>query len=195
MNSDAPAPRPSRWKPLLDFGPLLAFLVVNTKWGILPATATLVPLSVVSLLLSWKLEGRVSRVALYGTVAVILFGGLTLAFRDERFIKIKVTAINALLGGILAVGLWRKKPLLKELMGDSLRLTEAGWHQLNLRFALFFFALAALNEVLRRVLSTDAWVQFKVFGILGATLVFTFLQAPLVQRHGLEEQEGGSGSR
>lgn len=190
MNSDAPAPRPAPWKPLLDFGPLLAFLVVNAKWGILAATATLVPLSVVALFVSWKLEGRVSRVALYGTIAVILFGGLTLALRDERFIKIKVTAINALLGGILALGLLRRKPLLKGLLGEGLRLSDEGWRQLSLRFALFFFALAGLNEVLRRTLSTDAWVNFKVFGILGATLVFTFLQAPLIQRHELREPKG-----
>ena len=190
MNSDAPAPRRSPWKPVLDFGPLLAFVLVNAKWGILPATAALVPLSVAALYASWKLEGRVSRIALYGTIAVILFGGLTLALRDERFIKIKVTAINALLGGILVVGLLRKKPLLKELLGEGMRLTDEGWRALSLRFALFFFALAALNEVLRRTLSTDAWVNFKVFGILGATLVFTFLQAPLLQKHALEERKG-----
>jgi len=193
MNSAAPAPRPSRWKPLLDFGPLLVFLVVNAKWGILPATAALVPLSVLTLFLSWKLEGKVSRVALYGTVAVILFGGLTVLLRDERFIKLKVTAINALLGAILAIGLLRGKPLLKELLGEGLRMTDAGWRALSLRFALFFFALAGLNEVLRRVLSTDAWVQFKVFGILGATFLFTILQTPLIQKHGLEEPEKAEG--
>jgi intracellular septation protein len=189
MNSPPTRPRPSRWKPTLDYGPLIAFLVVNAKWGILPATATLVPLSVVALAASWKLEGRVSRIALYGTVAVILFGGLTLVLKDESFIKIKVTAINALLGGVLLVGLWRGKPLLKELLGEGLRLSDAGWHQLNLRFALFFFFLAGLNEVLRRVLSTDAWVTFKVFGVLGATVVFTILQGPLIQKHSLEEPE------
>jgi intracellular septation protein len=190
MNSPAPRPHPAPWKPVLDFGPLLVFLVVNAKWGILAATATLIPLSALALFASWKLEGRVSRVALYGTVAVVVFGGLTLALRDERFIKLKVTAINALLGGILAVGLLRKKPLLKELLGEGLRLTDEGWRLLSLRFALFFFGLAGLNEVLRRVLSTDAWVNFKVFGILGATFLFTVLQAPLMQKHGLEEREG-----
>jgi intracellular septation protein len=71
-----------------------------------------------------------------------------------------------------------------------MRLTDAGWHLLSLRFALFFFFLAALNEVLRRVLSSDAWVNFKVFGVLGATLVFTLLQTPLIQKHALEEPEG-----
>jgi intracellular septation protein len=187
MNSPTTTSRPSRWKPALDFGPLLAFLLVNSKWGILPATATLVPLSALALYLSWKLEGRVSRVALYGTVAVILFGGLTLVLHDETFIKVKVTAINALLGGILLVGLARKKPFLKELLGEGLRLTDEGWRLLNLRFALFFLFLAGLNEVLRRVLSTDDWVKFKVFGVLGATIVFTFLQGSLIQKHALEE--------
>jgi intracellular septation protein len=189
MNSSSPSTPPSRLKPALDFGPLIVFLLVNLQWGLLVATAVLVPLSVVALLASWKLEGRVSRVALYGTIAVVVFGGLTLVLKDEAFIKIKVTAIHALLGGILLVGLWRKKPLLKELMGQSLQLTDEGWRQLNLRFALFFFFLAGLNEVLRRTLSDDAWVNFKVFGVLGATLVFTFLQAPLIQKHSPEGRQ------
>src|SRR5213075_2390007 len=100
MDSTSPSTPPpgsaSRFKPLLDFGPLLAFFLVNAKWGLLPATATLVPLSVVALAVSWKLEGRVSRVALFGTMAVIVFGGLTLAMHDETYIKIKLTVLYAL---------------------------------------------------------------------------------------------------
>jgi intracellular septation protein len=187
MDSTPPAAPPHRLKPLLDFGPLLVFFLVNAKWGLLPATATLVPLSVAALFVSWKLEGRVSKVALYGTAAVIVFGGLTLLLRDETFIKVKLTIINALFGLVLGIGLLRKKSLLKDLMGSNLRMTEAGWRLLTLRFTLFFFFLAALNEVLRRTLSTDAWVNFKVFGVIGATLVFTFLQAPMMQKHALEE--------
>jgi intracellular septation protein len=179
----------SPWKPLLDFGPLLVFFAVNWKWGLVAATGALVPAAVVALFLSWRLEGQVSRVALYGTIAVIVFGGLTLALRDETFIKVKVTAINVLLGGILALGLARKKPLLKELLGQDLRMTDVGWHQLTLRFTLFFFALAALNEVLRRQLSDDAWVSFKTFGVIGATIVFTLFQGPLIQKHAIEETE------
>lgn len=189
MDSSPPAKPPHRLKPLLDFGPLLAFFLVNAKWGLLPATAVLIPSSVVALALSWRLEGRVSKVALYGTLAVIVFGGLTLAFHDETFIKVKLTILNALFGLVLGIGLLLRKPLLKELLGSGLRLSEAGWTQLTLRFTLFFFFLAGLNEVLRRTLSTDAWVNFKVFGVLGATLVFTLLQAPLMQRHALEERE------
>jgi len=192
MESPPSPPAPARppWKPLLDFGPLLVFFGVNAKWGLLAATGALVPLSVVALFLSWKLEGQVSRIALYGTVAIVVFGGLTLVLRDESFIKIKVTVINALLGGVLAVGLLRKKPLLKELMGQDLRLSDEGWRVLTLRFMLFFLGMAALNEVLRRTLSTDAWVTFKTFGVIGATVVFTVLQAPLMKRFEVEEPAG-----
>lgn len=189
MDSGPPAPTPSRYKPVLDFGPLFVFFLVNAKWGLLPATGALIPLSIVALFVSWKLEGRVSRLALYGTLAVILFGGLTLILHDETFIKVKLTILNALLGLVLLVGLVRKKPILKELLGSGMRMTEAGWQLLTLRFALFFFFLAILNEVLRRTLSTDAWVNFKVFGVLGATLVFSFLQAPLLQKHALDDPE------
>lgn len=190
MDSSAPPPQPSKLKPLLDFGPLLVFFVVNAKWGLLAATGALIPLSVVALAVSWKLEGRVSRVALFGTLAVIVFGGLTLALQDETFIKIKLTVLNALFGLALGVGLLRGKSLLKALLGSSLRLTDSGWRLLTLRFTLFFFFLAGLNEVLRRTLSTPDWVTFKVFGVLGATLVFGLLQAPLMQKHALEEGEG-----
>jgi len=189
MDSGTPSTPASRFKPLLDFGPLFVFFLVNTKWGLLPATATLVPLSVVALIVSWKLEGRVSRVALFGTLAVIVFGGLTLAMRDETFIKVKLTVLYALFGLVLTIGLVRGKPLLKSLLGSNLRLTDAGWRLLTLRFALFFFFLAGLNEVLRRTLSTDAWVTFKVFGVLGATILFSLSQTPLISRHSLPEGE------
>jgi intracellular septation protein len=179
----------SRLKPFLDFGPLLAFFLVNAKWGLLSATAVLIPLSVLALAVSWKLEGKVSRIALFGTLAVMVFGGMTLASRDETFIKVKLTVLNALLGLVLGAGLLRGKALLKPLLGSSLRLTDAGWRLLTLRFALFFLLLAGVNEVLRRTLSTDAWVSFKVFGVVGATLVFSVLQAPLISKHALEEGE------
>jgi intracellular septation protein len=185
--SSTPPPARTPWKPLIDFGPLLAFFLVNAKWGLLAATGVLVPLSMVAILASWRLEGRVSRFALYGTIAVVVFGTLTLVIGDENFIKIKVTVINVLLGAILGIGLLRGKPLLADLMGQEMRMSDAGWHALTLRFALFFFGMAALNEVLRRVLSSDQWVTFKTFGIIGLTLVFTLLQTSLIRKHALEE--------
>jgi intracellular septation protein len=187
---DPATPQRNPWKPLLDFGPLLVFFLVNIKWGLLAATGALIPLCVLSLVVSWKLEGKVSRFMFYGTIAIVVFGSLTLVLRDETFIKIKVTVINVLLSAVLGIGLLRGKPLLKEMMGQDLRMTDAGWNQLTLRFALFFLSLAGLNEVLRRVLSSDSWVTFKTFGVIGATLAFTLLQTPLMRRHALEEPEG-----
>ncbi len=189
MTHDAPPHTATRLKPLLDFGPLLVFFLVNLKWGLLAATAALVPLSVVALAISWKLEGRVSRIALYGTVALVVFGGLTLILRDDSFVKIKVTVIYALFGGVLGFGLLRKKSLLRELLGQNLNLSDAGWRLLTLRFALFFFALAGSNEVLRRMLSNEAWGTFKVFGVTGATFLFMLLQVPLMKKHALDEPE------
>jgi len=171
----------------LDFGPLLLFFVANKLWGILGATAVLVPASLIAIGLSWKLERRVSRAALVGAVCVLVFGGLTLLFRNEAFIQIKVTVINLLLAAILGAGLLRGKSLLRGLFGDAFRLSDQGWRVLTLRFALFFLFLAGANEVARRVLSTDAWVNFKVFGVLGLTLLFTFAQAPLLEKHAAEE--------
>jgi intracellular septation protein len=188
MDSGTPAPR-SRLKPLLDFGPLLVFFLVNAKWGLLAATGALIPLSVIALIASWKLEGRVSRIALWSTLAVVVFGGVTLILKDESFIKIKVTVLYGLLGGVLAIGLLRGKSLLQALLGEDLRLTDAGWRELTLRFALFFFFLAGLNEILRRVLSSDAWVKFKVFGVFAAMIVFMLLQAPLLKRSSREEPD------
>jgi len=186
MDSPPPGPSAARLKPILDFGPLLVFFGVNAKWGLLPATAALIPLSVVALVVSWRLEGKVSRIALFGTVAVIVFGGLTLLLKDETFIKVKLTILNAALGLALGIGLLRKKSLLKGLLGANMSLTDEGWHRLTVRFMGFFFGLAAANEVLRRTLSTDAWVNFKVFGVLGATLVFLLFQTKLLERHALE---------
>jgi intracellular septation protein len=188
---DSPAPDSVRtglrfW---LDFGPLLVFLVVQKVWGILAATAVLVPLSVVAAGITWKLERRVSRVTLIGTGSVLVFGLLTLALQDEIYIKLKVTALNLVLAGILGVGQWRGRSPLQSLLGESFRLTAEGWRALTVRFTCFFLFLAGLNEVLRRVLSTDAWVNFKVFGIIGLTLLFMGLQVPLLRKHSPAEPE------
>jgi intracellular septation protein len=194
MSTTPPSPAPARsgLRLALDFGPLLLFFAANKIWGLLTATAVLIPTSVVAVLAVRKLEGRVPRATLYATGAVLVFGALTLALQDEELIKIKVTAINLLLAGILGIGLLRGTAALKFLFGEAFQLTEEGWRRLTARFALFFLCLAGLNEVLRRVLSSDDWVNFKVFGILALTVVFTVFQTPLLQKHALEQDEPSS---
>jgi intracellular septation protein len=187
MPTDAPPPTRTKLKPWLEFGPLGVFLLVNAKWGLLPATAVLVPLSLLALVLLWKLEGHVPKLTLIGTVALLVFGGLSLALHDEELVKLKLTAIYGLLGLVLAIGLARGKAPIRAVLGANLAMTHAGWRLLTARTMVFCFVLALLNEVLRRVLSSDQWVTFKVFGVTGLTFVFLLAQAPLISRHATDE--------
>ncbi len=189
MDSASPEKRGPSGRLWLELGPLLLFFAAYRFWGIFVATGILISASVLAAFLSWKRERRISPMTLYTTIGVLLFGGLTIALRDERFIKIKLTAVYLLLAALLGVGLLRGKLLLRGLLGEALQLTSTGWRILTVRYALFFVFLALLNEVLRRALSTGGWVNFKVFGALGLTLVFTLLQSPLLEKHAVEKAE------
>jgi len=123
-------------------------------------------------------------------VFVLAFGALTLALHDATFIKLKVTIINALFGAILVGGLAFGRSLLKPVFGEAMALDDEGWKKLTLRWGLFFFAIAILNEIVWRSVTTDMWVNFKVFGILPLTFIFALAQMPLMQRHAPPEEAG-----
>jgi intracellular septation protein len=116
-------------------------------------------------------------------VIVTVFGGLTLLFQDETFIKVKPTIIYALFGITLLAGLVFRKPLLELVFDSVFNLTVEGWRKLTLRWSLFFLFMAVLNEVVWRTQSTDVWVSFKLFGAVPLTFVFAALQYPLLMRH------------
>ena len=122
-----------------------------------------------------------------GAGIVLIFGGLTIYFNDETFIKMKPTIINAVFAIILYGGIIFKKPLLKYLLGAALKLEEEGWKILTQRWIAFFIALAVLNEVVWRTQTTDLWVNFKVFGILPITFIFTMSQFPLIKKYQIQE--------
>jgi intracellular septation protein len=170
-------------KLLIDLGPLLAFFVTYARAGIYWATGVLMVATVIALLVSWRMLGRISPVPLATALLVVVFGGLTFWLDDPRFIQIKPTIINLLFAGILFVGLWTGRPLLKMLMGEAFNLTEQGWQKLTVRWAVFFLVLAILNEVVWRNFTEATWVQFKVFGILPLTFVFAMAQIGLIRRH------------
>jgi len=130
------------------------------------------------------------------TAAVVgIFGGLTIYLEDETFIKMKPTIVQVAFGAILLTGLAFGRSFLKNLMGSAWAMDDEGWRKLTFRFGLFFLVMAALNEAVWRTQSTDFWVNFKVFGIIGLTLVFAMSQAPLISRHQLEDgEEGGDGA-
>lgn len=173
----------SHVKLLIEFGPLAAFGITYFTAGIFWATGVVMATSVIALAASWSQFGRLLPVPLMTAVLVVVFGGLTFWLNDPRFIKVKPTIINLLFAGILFFGLMTGRIFLKLLLGEAFHLTEEGWRKLSVRWGLFFLALAALNELVWRSFSEAFWVNFKVFGILGLTLVFAMAQIGLIKRY------------
>jgi intracellular septation protein len=170
-------------KLLIDLGPLLVFFLVYYRGGIYWATGALMVATLVALAASRILLGRFAIAPAATAGLVVVFGGLTFWLDDPSFIKMKPTMINLLFAGILGVGLYRGRPLLKVFMGEALRLTDAGWHKMTVRWVGFFLAMAVLNEIVWRNFSEAAWVNFKVFGILPLTFLFAMAQVGLIKRH------------
>jgi intracellular septation protein len=176
-------------KLLIEYGPLVAFFVTFYVAGLYWATGVIMVTSVAALTASRMTFGRFLPVPVLTAVLVLIFGGLTLWLDDPRFIKIKPTAINLLFAGVLLVGLWMRRPLLKLLLGEAFNLTEEGWRLLTIRWICFFVALAAINELVWRNFSDAIWVNFKLFGILLLTVAFAMAQVGLIKRH--EAKSGG----
>ncbi len=166
----------------VEFGPLLVFFATNAMKGIYWGTAMFVLATLVSLVASRVLFGRVPTMPLVSGFFVVIFGGLTLYLQDDVFIKLKPTIVNTLFAGILFGGLLMKRPLLRHLFGEEFKLTDEGWRKLTFRWACFFVVLAILNEIVWRNMSNDAWVAFKAFGILPLTLAFAIFQIGLLKR-------------
>ena len=174
----------TKWlKPTIEYGPLIVFFATYWLAGLFPATAAIVLATIVGLCLSYLVERRIPTMPLITAIIIVIFGGLTLWLQDETFIKMKPTIIQLALGAILLGGLFANKVFLKSLMGSSLQMEDAGWSILTRRLSIFFFAMAALNEVVWRTQSTDFWVNFKVFGILGLTILFLITQTLSLKQH------------
>jgi intracellular septation protein len=179
-----------RLKLLLELGPLLIFLFANQRAGILTGTAVFVAATTVALVVHYALIRKLPIMPLVSGIGVIFFGGLTLIINDELFIKLKPTIVNSLFGLILLGGLYFNKPFLATVLGSVLKMTDEGWHKLTLRWALFFFFLAGVNEFVWRTQTTDFWVGFKVFGFMPITIAFMLAQTRLIQRHSLDGEAG-----
>jgi len=192
----------SMLKPLLEFGPVVLFFVAYLKLkdevfqiagteysGFILVTAGFVPLMVISTLALWKLTGHLSKMQIATLVLVVVFGGLSIWFNDERFFKMKPTMIYLLFGGILGVGLMRGQSYLKVVMEEALPMQQEGWMILTRRLCLFFFGLAVLNEAIWRTQSEEIWVYFKTFGLTAAMFAFFMAQSRVFQTYGIEKEE------
>jgi intracellular septation protein len=175
-------------KLVLDIGPLVLFFAANAKFGIYVATGAFMVAVLVALAVSYARTRRLAVMPLVTAVIVLVFGGLTLVLHDDLFIKLKPTIIYVLFGGTLLGGLAFGKPLLGIVFDSVFHLRDEGWRKLTWRWALFFFVLAILNEIIWRTQTTDFWVSFKLFGVVPLTFLFAALQVSLLSRYSLEEK-------
>ena len=184
-----------RWlQPVVDYAPIAIFFLVYVGGGLMAATAAIIAASLTALALAWTIQRRVPLIPLLTAAVVAVFGGLTLWLQDETFIKMKPTIVQALFAAILLGGLAFDRPLLKPLLGRMMPpLSDTAWSRFTLRYALFFIAMAALNEVVWRTQSTDVWVAFKVFGLSGLTFLFILAQMPFINRQSRLAAAAGAG--
>ena len=172
-------------KSILELAPLILFFVGyfllkdksitlggETYDGFIIITAIFIPVLVGCTILLWKLTGEISKMQVVTAVLVIVFGGLTLWFNDEKFIKIKPTIIYLLFSGVLGFGLLRGTSYLQLVMSKGIPMSDDKWMKLTRRLTFFFVCLAIANEIVWRTMSTDAWVIFKTIVLTVATFVF-----------------------
>ena len=189
MSTSATSPR-KQPSPLFrlatELGPLVLFFIANAKFSIFIATGIFMVAIVVALIASWLVTRHLPIMAIISAILVLVFGGLTLILQDETFIKIKPTIIYAGFGVILLGGLLLGRSLLNIVFDQVFSLTEQGWRILTLRWGIFFFGMAMLNEIVWRTQTTDFWVAFKAFGAIPLTFIFAILQYKLLERHALQ---------
>ena len=171
---------------LTDFGPLVIFFYYYYDSGkdLKIAIPPFIIATIIALAVMWFLEKKLPKVPLLSGILITLFGGLTIYFNNPVFIYLKPTIINILFGLALMFGKYfTNEPILKKLMGKSVSLTNQGWEILNKRWIYFFFSLALLNEIVWRTQSEEFWVNFKVWGLLPITFIFTAFQIGLINKY------------
>ena len=173
-----------------DFGPLLVFLLFyyNSDKNLEIAIPPFIIATILALIVVWILEKKIPMVPLIGGILITLFGGLTIYFNNPIFIYIKPTIINILFGLAILFGKYfSNEPVLKKILEKSLSLTDEGWKILNDRWMYFFFSLALINEIVWRTQTEEFWVNFKVWGLLPITFVFSAFQISLINKYKINE--------
>ncbi len=173
-----------------DLGPLAIFLYIYYSSGkdIKVALFPFIVATIIAVVVVWFFEKRVPMVPLFGGILITFFGGLTIYFDNPIFIYVKPTIINILFALAILFGKYlSNEPILKKLLGNTLNLTEEGWKILSSRWMYFFFLLALLNEIVWRTQSEEFWVNFKVWGLLPITFIFTAFQVGLINKYKINE--------
>jgi len=192
MPAETAKKAPGWVKPAADYGPLIAFFTGYMMNGrdLIVATVWLMIATAIATLALLVIERRVPVMPLVTAGIVGVFGGLTLWLKDDTFIKMKPTIVQLIFAVILLGGLAFGKLLLKPLFGAAWKMRDSAWRTITIRYGLFFIAAAALNEVVWRTQSTDFWVNFKIFGLIGLTVLFSLSQTPLILREAKAAEAG-----
>jgi|TARA_B100001245_G_scaffold127334_1_gene93976 intracellular septation protein len=175
---------------ITDFGPLLVFFFYyyNSDKNLKIAIPPFIIATIIALAIVWMLEKKIPMVPLIGGILITFFGGLTIYFNNPVFIYIKPTIINILFGLALLFGKYfTNEPILKKILGKSIVLKDEGWNILSRRWIFFFFSIALLNEIVWRTQSEEFWVNFKVWGLLPITFIFTAFQVSLITKYKVDE--------
>ena len=181
--------------PLLFFAAYLwlrdqTFTIGGTEYGgFIVAAAVFVPILLTSIALLWKLTGKLSRMQVFTAVLVVVFGGLTVWFNDEKFFKVKTTIVYGVFAGILGLGLLQGRSYLAWVMSEFLPLRDEGWMILTRRLTALFAVLALGNELVWRTMSTDAWVKIETFAFPAVLFVFLWSQIMMLQRFLIEDED------
>lgn len=175
----------------IDLGPLIVFFAVNFITGdVIMATGAFMAAITAAMLYSKLKYRHISPMLWFSGAMVLVLGGITIYLHDETFIKIKPTIYYLIVASLLLFGLFTKRNLLKSVLGTAYPgLSDRGWQILTRNWALFFLAMAALNEAVWRTTSTDFWIGFKIWGFMPATLLFAMAHIPMLMRHGMQLEE------
>lgn len=189
-------------KQVLELGPPILFFVAYLRMrdetytlggteysGFIVAAGIFVPILLASMAILWQLTGKLSRMQVFTIVMVVLFGGLTVWFNDERFFKMKTTLVYGMFAVILGVGLLQGRSYLAWVMSEFLPMKHEGWMKLTRRLTWFFAGLAVANEVVWRTMSTDAWVKIETFGFPILMFLFLWGQIMTLQRYLVEPED------
>lgn len=204
MTAEAPSPPKSDaavkrggGQILVDLGPVIVFMLTyNLGARFVPegqviflATGVFIVATLLAVGYAWVVQKRLPPMLIVTAVIVVLFGGLTLAFHNAFFIKIKPTIINLLYASVILGGLAVKQNVWRMLFqGAFPNLPEKVWNTFALRWGLFFIFLAGLNEFIWRSFSEAFWANFKVFGVMPLTVLFMLANVPLLMKHMPKEE-------
>ncbi len=173
---------------LFDLFPIILFFIAYKIHGIFVATAVAIAASFLQVGLYWLKHHKIEKMHLVTLVLLVVFGGLTLILQDETFIKWKPSIINWLFG-IVFFGsqFFGKKTIIEHMLGANISLPSFVWPKLNTAWAIFFIALGFANLYVMSYYDTDTWVNFKLFGMMGLTMLFLLAQGIYLTQHIQEE--------